>query len=69
MRNPFGCDESALLAFSGVALDRVVAARAVAAWAVDAGDLVLLLDMLGLLPVASVEWKAERPRCRSRSPT
>ncbi|MGT2525920.1 hypothetical protein ACU4GG_00920 [Streptomyces nojiriensis] len=51
MKDPFGCDESALLACSGEA-DRGAAARAVAARAADAGDLALLLDMLGLLPEA-----------------
>ncbi len=49
MKDPFGCDEPALLACSGTA-DRAAARRAVAARAADARDLALLLDILGLLP-------------------
>lgn len=49
MKDPFGCDEPALLACSGPA-DRTAARRAVAARAADPAELALLLDMLGLLP-------------------
>ncbi|MGW7026834.1 hypothetical protein ACWGFX_06515 [Streptomyces xanthophaeus] len=49
MKDPFGCEAPALLAGSGAA-DRSAARHAVAARAVDAEDLMLLLDMFGLLP-------------------
>ncbi|MFE2326671.1 hypothetical protein ACFXD5_22540 [Streptomyces sp. NPDC059385] len=72
MKDPFGCDAPALLECFGTA-DRAAARRAVAARAVDARDLALLLDILGLLPDAGPvsprppEWKADphgvlRPR-------
>ncbi|WP_449485776.1 hypothetical protein [Streptomyces avidinii] len=49
MKDPFGCDEPALLACSGTT-DRAAARRAVATRAADPVDLALLLDMLGLRP-------------------
>ncbi|MFD9306261.1 hypothetical protein ACFWCB_27005 [Streptomyces sp. NPDC060048] len=49
MKDPFGCDELALLASSGTT-DRAAARRAVAARATDPRDLALLLDILGLAP-------------------
>ncbi|MBT2467700.1 hypothetical protein J7E97_07410 [Streptomyces sp. ISL-66] len=49
MKDPFGCDEPALLASCGTT-DRAAARRAVASHAADPGDLALLLDMLGLRP-------------------
>ncbi|MET9466114.1 hypothetical protein ABZY44_15215 [Streptomyces sp. NPDC006544] len=49
MKDPFGCDEPALLAHSRTT-DRAAARRAVASRAVDPGELALLLDMLGLRP-------------------
>ncbi|GAA0300193.1 hypothetical protein GCM10010302_43460 [Streptomyces polychromogenes] len=49
MKDPFACEEPALLARTGTA-DRAAARRAVASRAVDGRDLQTLLDMLGLLP-------------------
>ncbi|MDA5283437.1 hypothetical protein ACWGHM_02085 [Streptomyces sp. NPDC054904] len=49
MKDPFGCDDPALLAPFGKG-DRAAARRAVAAHATDRADLHTLLDILGLLP-------------------
>ncbi|MEU9109014.1 hypothetical protein AB0D54_32730 [Streptomyces xanthophaeus] len=64
MKDPFGCDAPPLLASSGTA-DRAAARRTVASHAVDARELTLLLDMLGLLPETGSEparqpgWNAD----------
>ncbi|MFH7594543.1 hypothetical protein WDV06_05480 [Streptomyces racemochromogenes] len=47
MRDPFGCEEPALLARTGTA-DRAEARRTVASRATSSEDLEILLDMLGL---------------------
>ncbi|MFD0379521.1 hypothetical protein [Streptomyces sp. NPDC127112] len=49
MKDPFACEEPALLARTGTA-DRAAARRAVASRATDGEDLRQLLDMLGLRP-------------------
>ncbi|MFF5703747.1 hypothetical protein ACFY7H_14745 [Streptomyces sp. NPDC012794] len=49
MKDPFGCDEPALLARAD-SMDRAAARRAVASRALDAEDLEALLDMIGLWP-------------------
>ncbi|MEU3727392.1 hypothetical protein [Streptomyces sp. NPDC031705] len=49
MKDPFGCDEPALLARAG-SVDRAAARRAVASRATSAEDLESLLDMIGLWP-------------------
>ncbi|QES51719.1 hypothetical protein DEJ50_31585 [Streptomyces venezuelae] len=49
MKDPFACEEQALLAPSAPA-DRAAARRTVAARAVDRAELLLLIDMLGLHP-------------------
>ncbi|MCB5169068.1 hypothetical protein LG634_30180 [Streptomyces bambusae] len=49
MKDPFACDEPALLARSGPA-DRAAARRTVASRATGSADLQDLLDMLGLWP-------------------
>lgn len=49
VKDPFGCDEPALLACSGTT-DRAAARRFVASRAADERELAMLLDMLGLLP-------------------
>ncbi|MFE4258925.1 hypothetical protein [Streptomyces sp. NPDC056883] len=64
MKDPFGCDEPALLAYSGTT-DRAAARRFVASRAADASELALLLDMLGLLPETDPHPVRHAPR---RSP-
>ncbi|MBW5482494.1 hypothetical protein [Streptomyces bambusae] len=63
VKDPFGCDEPALLARPGTA-DRDAARRAVASRAADGADLGVLLDMLGLRP--GDDPPATPPRCRDR---
>ncbi|MET9610780.1 hypothetical protein ABZZ17_37815 [Streptomyces sp. NPDC006512] len=49
MKDPFACDDPAVLAPCATG-DRAAARRAVAAHATDRADLQTLLDVLGLLP-------------------
>ncbi|MBT2482322.1 hypothetical protein [Streptomyces sp. ISL-94] len=57
MKDPFGCEEPALLTPCGTG-DREAARRVVAARATDPDDLAVLLDMLGLLPQTAAESRA-----------
>ncbi|MFE5720624.1 hypothetical protein [Streptomyces erythrochromogenes] len=57
MKDPFGCNEPALLIPVG-AIDQDAACRAVAARATDAEDLRVLLDILGLPPGVSASGPA-----------
>lgn len=59
VKDPFGCDDPSLLALGGTA-DRAAARRAVAAHATDPEDLVLLLDILGLLAAPPPKPVAEQ---------
>ncbi|MFJ6794950.1 hypothetical protein [Streptomyces sp. NPDC091268] len=59
MKDPFGCDEPALLARAGT-VDRAAARRVLAARARDPADFRALLDMLGLRPEDDPPEKARR---------
>ncbi|MFJ8013773.1 hypothetical protein [Streptomyces sp. NPDC096339] len=62
MKDPFGSDESALLAPSAMGA-REASRRAVAARAADTAELALLLDILGLMPETSRPHQLLGPEC------
>ncbi|RKT02522.1 hypothetical protein BX286_0430 [Streptomyces sp. 3211.6] len=67
MKDPFACEEPALLARTGTA-DRAAARRAVASRATDSEDLRTLLDILGLRPADDPPAEHDRWRAPPSRP-
>ncbi|WP_327381511.1 hypothetical protein [Streptomyces sp. NBC_01207] len=64
MKDPFACDDPAMLSASAPA-DRLAARRAVAAHAESPAECEMLLDMLGLLSGEEPPWTSVSGSARS----